>query len=160
MFANLIANSLDARTVKEAHPSFVDIIKSLSPDEGRILKLFMKSDNFPLIDIRVHLLEGEAFKLIGKNQTPMEVFSMCESKDLIPSYINNLCRLGLLEIPSDRKLHDSKLYDKIVKDFSLHVLENVQKNGATVDFYEKMIEPTDIGKLFIKACVVDKKYRK
>ena len=34
MFANLIANSLDSKTILEAHPSFVYMIKSLSSDDG------------------------------------------------------------------------------------------------------------------------------
>lgn len=40
MYANLLANSLDARTAEIAHPAFVDIVKSMSPDEARIMQIF------------------------------------------------------------------------------------------------------------------------
>ncbi len=38
MYANLLATAIDARTAKEAHPAFAELIRQLSPDEARILK--------------------------------------------------------------------------------------------------------------------------
>src|SRR5258708_17101073 len=40
LYANLLATSLDSQTAKDAHPSFVGIIRDLSPDEAKIVRFF------------------------------------------------------------------------------------------------------------------------
>ena len=38
LFTNLLATSMDKETIKNAHPSFVELIKQLTPDEARLLR--------------------------------------------------------------------------------------------------------------------------
>ena len=37
-YANLLATAMDSATARDAHPSFVEILKQLTPDEARILE--------------------------------------------------------------------------------------------------------------------------
>src|SRR5439155_26421315 len=70
MYANLIANSLDSETARLAHPAFVDIIKSLSPDEARILRLFATQPQQALVDIKLHDSgERQGYSVIQSNCT-------------------------------------------------------------------------------------------
>ena len=159
MFANLIANSLDSKTALEAHPSFVDIIKSLSPDEGLILKLFGSAQQFPLVDIKLVNKTGNGFHIINRNVSLIGVTACCKHQGLTPNYLDNLCRLGILEIPSNRKINDSKPYDAITNEPSVKQLKQ-QFDGNeihNIGFDYKMITVTGIGRQFISACIVDKR---
>src|SRR6266571_2645882 len=52
MYANLLAASMDTRTATCAHPAFVEIIRQLTPDEARLLRLFALPRSFPLLNVR------------------------------------------------------------------------------------------------------------
>ncbi|MGH1280463.1 DUF4393 domain-containing protein [Bacillus basilensis] len=49
MFANLIAASINSDMASKAHPSFVEIIKQLSPLDAMNLKLFKSNGRFPIV---------------------------------------------------------------------------------------------------------------
>jgi hypothetical protein len=159
MFANLIANSLDAKTAVEAHPSFVDIIKNLSSDEGLILKLFAAALQFPLVDVkRVNKKDG-GFHVLHRNISLIGGLAHCKHPQLTPNYLDNLCRLGVLEIPSGRRLNNPKAYEAIT---SGPVIDQLSKQfqgdeHLTIGFDQKMIQVTSMGRQFINACVVDKR---
>lgn len=52
MYANLLAAAMDKSTASGAHPAFVEIIKQLTPDEAKLIGLFINHMPFPLIDVR------------------------------------------------------------------------------------------------------------
>lgn len=159
MFANLIANSLDSRTVLEAHPSFVDIIKSLTPDEGLILKVFVATKQFPMVDIKLQNKKDRGFNIIHRNVTKIGAIAGCAHQQLTPNYLDNLCRLGILEIPSGRRLNDPKAYEAITSAPDIEMLKRQFENSKThsIGFDQKYIAVTGIGRQFINACVIDKR---
>ena len=52
MYANLLAASMDTRTASRAHPAVVEIIRQLTPDEARFLRLLAQERPFPLVTVR------------------------------------------------------------------------------------------------------------
>jgi hypothetical protein len=64
LYANLLATSLDSATARNAHPSFVTIIRDMSPDEGRIIRLFSTRYVFPVVDLQAAMPDdsGTPFK--------------------------------------------------------------------------------------------------
>ena len=54
IYANLLATSLDVDTSLQAHPAFVDMIKSMSPDEARMLGLFAHRELWPVVEVRIY----------------------------------------------------------------------------------------------------------
>jgi hypothetical protein len=161
MFANLIANSIDSKTVLEAHPSFVDIIKNLSPDEGIILKLFASAQNFPLINVKLVINKDRSFNILQRNVSTIGKLSNCKHPQLVSNYLDNLCRLGILEIPSGQRLVGPNVYDQISSDPSIVHLKKQFEGNQThkIDLEQKLIQTTGIGRQFINACVVDKRVK-
>jgi hypothetical protein len=156
MYANLLAASMDTRTAKGAHPSFVVIIRQLTPDEARILRLFIQEERaFPLIDIIGRMKDGGKkdlllhFSLLGWD-------AGCEFPDMGPIYIDNLCRLGLVKIPEDAFYFSSGVYDQIES----HALvksakEYIEKPGVyKAVVVRKVLLLTELGKQFLRVCVV------
>lgn len=161
LFANLIANSLDTKTVLEAHPSFVDIIKNISSDEGLILKLFAASQQFPMLDVKLNQKTQGGFTIIHRNFSKIGQLAHCKHPQLTANYIDNLCRLGILDIPSGRRINDNKVYEELKSDPFLVAQQKQFENNEelTMAFEEKFIEVTGMGRQFINACVIDKKIR-
>lgn len=161
MFANLIANSLDSKTVLEAHPAFVDIIKSLSPDEGLILKAFASAQQFPMVDVKLTNKKNRGFQVLHRNLSRIGTIANCKHQALASNYLDNLCRLGILEIPSGRRINDPKAYEAITNDPGIVQLKKQFDGNEThlIDFEQKLIAVTGIGRQFINACIIDKRAR-
>lgn len=158
MYANLLATSIDSNTARDAHPGFVEIIKSMSPDEARILKTFLVIHSKPLIDIQMHNTGG-GYHTLSPNVSIIGAEAGCSYNDLVPNYLNNLCRLGLLEIDNISRLKEDKLYQPIEEAPDVKQLKDLlnEKEGVNVKLKRKKVEITQLGKQFAGACIADKR---
>ena len=59
LYSNLLATAMDQQTQQQAHPSFVEIIKNLTSDEAKLIRAFLHSDSFPVIDVSVFIQTGD-----------------------------------------------------------------------------------------------------
>ena len=91
MYANLLANSMSADKKEFVHPSFVEIIKQLSPNEAVFLN-YLKGYRKALIDYEFQFDSFGGFF----RQNLIDVGIQFEQEDTI-AYINNYIRLGLFE---------------------------------------------------------------
>lgn len=157
LFANLIASSMDKETLKNAHPGFVEIIKNMTSDEGLILKLFQPGLFKPIMDIKLVLKNGGGeFNLIN-NYSTLAVDAGCKYPDFSSNYIDNLCRLGLLQMPAGRNLVGEKAYDMLIKTSEYEEFKKSHEKGNTsTKEIKKYIELTDLGAQFREACILNK----
>ncbi len=154
LFANLLASAMNKTTSQNAHPSFVSIIKNLSSQEALLVKRFCKEYSFPLIDLRVKKNDGHI--------TAMAHFSLFHKEaginlSLVPANLDNLCRLGILEIPYGTFLTQDGIYndlenDELIKTVSEYIT-NELKTEIKID--RKLIRLTMFGKDFIKYVVTN-----
>ncbi|OAK23335.1 DUF4393 domain-containing protein [Bacillus wiedmannii] len=96
MFANLIAASINSDMTSKAHPSFVEIIKQLSPLDAMNLKLFKSNGRLPIAQYVYTAADKQGSKPFKTN-----VFlenNEIEDIDLNAASISNLNRLGLISI--------------------------------------------------------------
>lgn len=158
LFANLIANSMDSSTLRSAHPGFVEIIKNLSSEEAKILKVFTTKNILPLIDVRSEFVEGKGGNDILKNFSNIGALSGCVDKSLVPSLLDNLCRLGLLEIPSGMHLINDDFYNPLEKSTEVQLLKiAIESNkNQKIKIKRKYIALTTFGSQFCNTCVKDK----
>jgi len=119
LFANLLAASMDARTAATAHPAFVEIIKQLTPDEARILKYLSERlpDAHPIVDLRE--VRGEGFVTLMGNYSHIGKAAGVKNDEVTPVSLENLCRLGLCEMPRQFQISPSTIYDALENDPAL-----------------------------------------
>jgi hypothetical protein len=94
--AELLARSADVDYDEPAHPAFERILEQLAPDEARILRLLCKEGAQPSVDVREARPLGIASGLIEGGLTMIGTEAGCRWLDRVPSYLNNLYRLGLI----------------------------------------------------------------
>lgn len=159
MYANLLASAMDRSTADFAHPAFVEIIKQLTPEEAKMLKLFRDKNAFPLITLRADLEERQGGTDWVSNFS--HLWKLCDSDrpDLYPPFIDNLCRLGLVEIPNGVYLTANDAYEPLESDpLITQVMDEIKAESGlyTPRINRKMVRRTPLGELFIDACVVAK----
>jgi len=161
LYANLLATSMDKDTATTAHPAFTEIIKQLTPDEARIIALFQGDPYMPLVDIRQQTKmkpEQGHFTLLP-NYSHLGEMAGCEHPTLVPAYIDNLIRLGLMEIPSGLSYTLPGIYDQLESSETAQSIKRAiesQNSDHEIDFKRKFLIITALGKQFAKVCVVPK----
>lgn len=182
LYANLLASSMDAKTVADAHPGFVEIIKQLTPDEAKLLSYFSTATNLPIITLREESgpPHGGGIDVVKKLSYFGEE-ALCQNNELVPTYLDNLSRLGLIKIPENYYYTNSEIYDKLnnhprtisfkaeIDSRNRAITALISSNpevASQISQYanksaiitKQQVQITELGILFIKGCV--KEHRK
>lgn len=162
LYANLLAASMDKSTATGAHPAFVEIIKQLTPDEAKIVRLFLVPRGFPIVDVRWMYRPSVNGKVGGQsvisNYSHIGRWAECELLDMTPTYLDNLCRLGLAEMPVMFTYTSAGAYDALEHDpvVTAAVAAFEQDPERIGQIERKGLKVTQMGSLFAEVCVREK----
>jgi Abortive infection alpha len=162
MYANLLASAMNKETANGAHPAFVEIIKQLTPDEAKLVGLFSYPRALPLLNVRWEYREPQDGKSGGSeilvNYSHLGRVVGCEFPEMTPTYIDNLCRLGLAEIPTFMEYTGLGVYGPLEEDDEIKALQvQYEKDpDRKIVLDRKALRVTELGKQFAKICVVQK----
>ncbi|MFZ0595583.1 MAG: DUF4393 domain-containing protein [Flavobacterium sp.] len=157
LYANLLAGSMDIRTQHLIHPGYVEILKNLSTDEAVLLQVFLSKRQYPLVDIKGTLSENIGSLTHYSNFSHFPNIIKLKFPELIPTYLDNLTRLGLTEIPYDAYITAANTYESLENDKSLDKIKLTIRNlNQEVTFDRKIIRTTSLGKNFIDNVVKEK----
>ncbi|MDQ6641875.1 MAG: DUF4393 domain-containing protein [Actinomycetota bacterium] len=93
----LLMRSRDVWNTDQAHPAYERILDELAPDEARILVFLFRDGPQPSVDVRTGGPVGMVnSRLIAPGLTMIGARSGCRYLEYVPSYLNNLFRLGLV----------------------------------------------------------------
>lgn len=158
MYANLLASAMDRATAMDAHPAFVEIIKQLTPDEAKILNLFVGQRAHPIINLRADYTSGNG----GTDRVIhySHLWKMCgmPNSKAVPAYLDNLCRLGLLNIPTGYSITVPGFYDDLENDPAiLKIKADIDAEPETKCTIDQLyVKTTQLGNQFIGACIKHK----
>lgn len=159
MFINLLATSMDSGTTQNAHPSFVEVIKQINSDEAKIINLIDGKSPIAIIKIRLYDKDSSGINfaepLINFSHLPFE--ASCAYPNLGPSYLENIKRLGLVDITYSSYNTNPNAYE-------------IPENHSVINDWRKYIEGLDkrlkiergamtrtaYGKKFFDSCVISK----
>lgn len=101
MFANVLASAMNSDTKNDVHPSYVEIIKQLSPFDCNHLTVFSKSKRLPIakynIEKKQQTISTIRNHVFLSNPTSLDITAnaIC---------ISNLMRLGLIDVTYETSL--------------------------------------------------------
>lgn len=158
LFANLLATSMDVETIKNAHPAYVEIIKNLSSDEAKLLQAFIKKNGYAIVEIQSKSKTTNEFNIIYNSFSLLFEQVVIKNPDLLQSYIDNLCRLGILERRTDKLFADYDVYQEIENSIVIKtVKEMIETNeDRFMNLTRGVIELTSFGRQFISSVVISK----
>jgi hypothetical protein len=107
MYLNLLASAMDGRIAEGAHPAFAEIIKQLSGEDARLLKIPLSTSNtLPIAEVRLRLnnwrivLGQYAYSVLIRHLQDIVHRSTGESS-VVPrmsAMVDNWIRLGLVSV--------------------------------------------------------------
>ena len=158
MYAYLLANSMDNVVRKGVHPSFVEIINQLSPDEAKVLTYLSAKNTIPIISLRYENDKEEGADVI-RDFSDIGERTKCEQPLNITRYFDNLKRLGLIDhAPELSALTKKELYEPLKNHRHIKALTeqaHLQKEYSNSKITESYYYLTDFGKSFCEMCVID-----
>lgn len=153
MFANLLGSSMNSDYKSKTHPSFVEIIKQLSPDEARMLKNMSHSRSHPAIGIKYSVERG-TYKNFLDDFSLLPYSSGCSNPENGRAYLKNLDRLGLIEIERGVYLTDDYWYaDLINHPFIQKQVEFLNSEKQTYEFKRHTFRLSELGYIFVEICI-------
>lgn len=168
LYANLLAKAMYADTKESVHPSFVEIIKQLSPADALVLKEFATSKKPIAAAMFSILLRVKGLHILGQSPEEHSFLELAFdiqlpnlSEQQIRISIDNLKRLGLISLLDFSLSGESayafakstELYSKVKDEFAK--LNQSETLAETITTKEKALSLTPIGELFCKICILD-----
>lgn len=94
---DLLARSRDVWSADDRHPAFDRILDEMAPDEARILVMLLERGPQPSVDVRTGGPIGMvSSQLVAPGLNMVGPRAGLRYLDSVPSYLNNLFRLGLV----------------------------------------------------------------
>lgn len=157
LYTNLLASAMDSSTQHFVHPAYIEILKNICSDEALLLQVFTVNNSYPLIDLITVFPNNEGKKIIYKNFSDLDKKSNLKNESLLPTYIDNLNRLGLTEIPEDKYLTQENVYDALEKQELIELArKGIEAINGKLEIDRKLLRLTNFGKYFIDNVVKDK----
>lgn len=152
MYAHLLSKAMHEDYRTQVHPSFIEIIKQLSPTDCLIFREIMTNQENPLIDAAMIVdLDNKS------HQSPalknINSFTSCKDYEQSRISIDNLERLKLIEIPPYSSYTNKDIYVKILNSPACVQLKNMY--GEHIVFNERALLKTSFADLFYQVCVKD-----
>lgn len=147
--AELLRRSADIDLEDGTHPAYARILHELAPDEARILRLLAVEGPRPAVDVRSVQLIGLGSQLAAEGLNMIGQEAGCRHPDRVPSYLNNLYRLGLIWF-SKEAVEDPLAYQ--VLEAQPDVLDAV-KSSARAKTVHRSIRLTPFGRDFVEFCL-------
>lgn len=150
MFTNLLGASMNSDVIDE-HPSFVDIIKQLSSDECKMLRYLYTVEVMPMLKIRLQLTGQKGEINVTPYFSDICYKAGCQYPQKFPEYLDNLHRLGLVEVYYERYLTDDSFYLDL-KQHDGFLYPASDERGSFTDS-KGMYELSEFGNKFCGVCL-------
>ncbi|MBM7579993.1 DUF4393 domain-containing protein [Jeotgalibacillus terrae] len=154
MYTSLIASAMDKEQAKRAHPSFVEILKQLTPDEAKIFATFTNHMSRAVIKLRALNQNDDHYTYRLQEFTVIPYSINCEYPELGPSYINNLVRLGLIDINYTSYATLPNSYEPIYEHQKFKAeMQFIENNNMRSEVKRGTLCRTQFGENFYKTCI-------
>lgn len=167
LYANLLSKSMISDVKEKVHPSFVEIIKQLSPEDSLILKIISES-NAPIPAATLSIvLQQQGLCLAGQppvEKSSLEIipgFNCTFSRQQVRVSMDNLKRLGLIEF-ANIELSDTSKYDYIYETEAYKEIQQLYERLKSTDevpdyikISKKVFSLSSYGVEFCNICLID-----
>lgn len=149
---SLLSKSRDVWSTDQGHPAYERILTEMAPDEARIMVLLVKSGPQPSVDVRTGGPIGMvSSQLIAPGLTMIGARSGARYVEQVPSYLNNLHRLGLIWF-SREALSDPMVYQVVEAQPDVIAAMHSVKFPKVV---RRSIHLTPFGEDFVQQCLLE-----
>jgi hypothetical protein len=147
MFSNLISASIDNRKSDLVHPSFGELLKTMSTLDAQNLLLLQDKRYLPVCDVKLIKSEKPTYSYVITNLFLMN--PDCTKMQESSQSISSLTRLGLIESLYNQYLEQPNAYD-VYEEF-LNNYTSIHPN-PNLKLEKRVIQLTSLGISFLQIC--------
>ena len=153
MYTELLAKASQASKANTAHPSFVNAINNMSPDEAILLKSIIAMPGIPFIEVRLKKKGKNEWQTLDSMKAGLSCLGKLQYPNNIHAYISNLEGLGFFQVRQDVFMVGENIYEPL-ENHAKTTYSQLEQNARDreVSFQRGKIEITPFAKLFINAC--------
>ncbi len=154
MYAELLASSVNAKKVKDTHPSFIEIIKSLSPLDAVILKKIAIKRQIPNAHVVIGFSDKVFTSILPTHYVP-DIIDDLDPLDVSKS-IQSLIRLGLITLidGGTQGINYDEFKDhKFIKTQFDYCKNSKPNETVTIKVTGKTLRVNEFGRSFELACI-------
>jgi hypothetical protein len=151
LYIELLAKASIKSTLAMVHPSFVNIINNITPDEAVLLQPFLSLDRL-FVEVQL-IYPNQTYITLDRYQPQRLITQTLIFPQNAQSYLSNLIGLGILESKDIEAAHFREQYLEIEDESrasysSLVALEP----GRSLNFTRGFVRLTGFGRKFMEAC--------
>lgn len=159
LYIELLAKAATKDLNNKAHPSFVNIINNLCPDEAVLIKRLRNRIDIPFVDIELKKNDGQYGTLSMEELVVIIPDLKLTFNENLSAYFSNLAGAGLVEIDNTHWVSDETKYDIYEqylldrKDTYEYIYKDIIEKYPKREYGIKMglIKVTNFGDMFFKA---------
>jgi hypothetical protein len=154
LYVSLLSKASCSDTVSDAHPSFVNVINNLSPDEAQLLEYFTVSQDLLYVSAKWVDPKDGNYSFAGDLLVAPEHLAALTFAQNVPAYLSNLSGLGLVSVHPGRTLTKSEAKYELIETHWKSALPQVHPTEPErkLEFEQGVVTSTEFGKQFIAAC--------
>ena len=153
LYLNLLAKACNSDTIGLAHPSFLNIINSISPDEAMLLRQLSQNTVTPYVGMKYSNPNSQHFHQVVEVHIKTDEQAKLTYPWNLPAYISNLEGLGLLDVSLAYKSPAFAEYVALEAELRDRYKDAKGPEGFTVlAFDQGRILTTQYARLFFNAC--------
>lgn len=158
MYAELLAHAMNSDTVDNVHPTYVEIIKQMSPYDAVVFKELCEQVLVPCIDVSYTNKKTKASYPINE----YVMFTDLSKHPLVPTQISleNLERLRLIEAFKNSTYANNQRYEQLKSAIQSEVDQFIETNKGfllkedyEVTYREYIFQIRAFGQFFARACM-------
>lgn len=153
MYTELLSKASIKQKANVAHPSFVNIISNISPDEAILIKSIVGMPGIPFIEVQLRSKSTKEWLPLDPMMPGFSCLKKLQFPNNVHAYVSNLEGLGIFQIRQGSYLRAKNIYEPLeeqAKSRYSHRGKNHQ--DKTIIIKRGIIEITPLAKLLLRAC--------
>jgi hypothetical protein len=112
-YLSLLTAAADTASADRVHPAFSDVLGQLDRDELRVLRTLDHEGPFPVVSVSSRLQHGGGSRVELRQFSLLGERASCRHPERTPAYLDNLARLGIVEIRPTRVTDDVRMFGEL-----------------------------------------------
>lgn len=165
MYTNILISDMDSRTKNKCHICFVEILKQLSKNDLEVLnKIYMMKHTSSIPFGKLNIVDSNNKPLKYELHNPIYIANIdnyvIDDYNAFSTSIENLNRLGLIEINYTKYFTDKSIYDLLIQKIlpsCTHILNNLRRDNpeATFGCEKAILTINNLGHDLMQICLRD-----
>lgn len=165
MYTNILISDMDSRTKNKCHICFVEILKQLSKNDLEVLnRIYMMKHTSSIPFGKLNIVDSNNKPLKYELHKPIYIANIdnyvIDDYNAFSTSIENLNRLGLIEINYTKYFTDKSIYDLLIQKVlpsSTHILNDLRRDNpeATFGCEKAILTINNLGYDLMQICLRD-----